>query len=414
MGILGRLFGRKNSASEPVASEARAQPKNKIGIQEFCKRVAAIAMDFPSVEACIGRKSITGYEAERLFVDAAMLQWYAVQNFLAIKCTQDNVAGDGQSRIARAFNDVWWSSFEGVPNGSIIKTKMLSKIPEQQPQYDALLASGGERSFLSFGFLLDIGETFGRLAKHMDYTRCMQIGDLGQTVYRNALTRCIKEFDDSCIDATESETVEGAVYTTVKIGNQVWMVENLRTTKYNDGTPIPLIDDGTEWYSSSDNREPAYCLYDNDNINNHKYGALYNWYAVNTGKLAPKGWHVPTDAEWTELEQYLIANGCDEWEKCGRIAQSMGAKTDWKSDSDCGTIGNDLSMNNKSGFSALPGGSRSTGGNFFEIGRRGYWWSASEHDASYAYSRRLSCDDSSLYRTGDLKGFGLSVRLLKD
>ena len=97
--------------------------------------------------------------------------------------------------------------------------------------------------------------------------------------------------------------VDGNSYHTVKIGTQTWMVENLKTTKFNDGSPIPLIRDSSTWKASL---TPGYCFYKNDSAKNKStYGALYNWNAVNTGRLAPKGWHVPTDAEWTVLINYV-------------------------------------------------------------------------------------------------------------
>ena len=97
--------------------------------------------------------------------------------------------------------------------------------------------------------------------------------------------------------------IDGNVYHTVTIGTQVWMVENLKTTRYNDGTAIPLVTDGTAWAALT---TPGYCWYNNDSATyKNTYGALYNWYAVNTGKLAPTGWHVPTDSEWTVLTTYL-------------------------------------------------------------------------------------------------------------
>ncbi len=212
--------------------------------------------------------------------------------------------------------------------------------------------------------------------------------------------------------------IDGNVYTTEKIGNQVWMVENLRTTKYNDGTPIPLVTDSAAWKALT---TPGYCYYNNttnaDSIK--KYGALYNWYVVNTKKLAPKGWHVPTDAEWTTLENYLIANGYN-WDGTttdNKIAKSMAAKTDWETYTAAGTIGNDLIKNNKSGFSALPGGFRSNDGIFFNIGRGGYWLSASEIDASRTFFRSLLFGNDNLFRPsryGNPKSCGLSVRLLRD
>jgi len=122
---------------------------------------------------------------------------------------------------------------------------------------------------------------------------------------------------------------DGNVYQTVKIGNQEWTMENLRTTKYNDGTPILNITSQTTWDSCLYTLTEAFCHYNNttnsDSIK--KFGALYNWYAVNTGKLAPSGWHVPTDEEWDTLQNYLMENGYS-WDGTtgeNKIAKSMAA-----------------------------------------------------------------------------------------
>jgi len=97
--------------------------------------------------------------------------------------------------------------------------------------------------------------------------------------------------------------IDGNYYTTVTIGTQVWMVENLKTTKYNDGTGIPLVTDNTVWCNLS---TPGYCWYNNDETTyKNPYGALYNWHTVHTGKLCPSGWHVPTDSEWITLTSYF-------------------------------------------------------------------------------------------------------------
>jgi uncharacterized protein (TIGR02145 family) len=207
--------------------------------------------------------------------------------------------------------------------------------------------------------------------------------------------------------------IDGNVYQTVKIGNQVWTVENLRTTKYNDGSLIPLVTDGAAWAAL---KTPGYCWYDNDIKNKSKYGALYNWYAVDTKKLAPKGWHVPTVAEWDTLQNYLIANGYN-WDGTttgNKIAKSMAAQTDWKTDTNPGATGNDLFKNNKSGFSALPGGWRFFIGFFNLFGRFSVWWSATEDAASNACDRRLGHDDGTLGRGVLPKSCGFSVRLLRD
>jgi uncharacterized protein (TIGR02145 family) len=209
--------------------------------------------------------------------------------------------------------------------------------------------------------------------------------------------------------------IEGNVYNTVKIGTQVWMLENLKTTKYNDGTAIPLVTDSTAWtYLST----PAYCWYKNDAATyKNKYGALYNWYVVNTGKLAPTGWHVATDAEWTTLENYLTANGYnyDGSTSGDYYAKSLAATTDWATDSGTGTIGNDLTKNNRSGFSALPGGYRNNDdGTFNVVGDNGYWWSSTESSSGYAWYRDVGYRGSSVYRDNDGKQGGFSVRCVRD
>jgi uncharacterized protein (TIGR02145 family) len=108
------------------------------------------------------------------------------------------------------------------------------------------------------------------------------------------------------LQAQTVKDIDGNVYKTVTIGKQVWMAENLKTAKYNDGKTIPLVTDNTEWSNLS---APAYCWYNNDIANKEVYGALYNWYTVNTNKVCPKGWHIPIDAEWTTLTTYLGGEG---------------------------------------------------------------------------------------------------------
>ncbi|MCX6309132.1 MAG: fibrobacter succinogenes major paralogous domain-containing protein, partial [Bacteroidia bacterium] len=214
-------------------------------------------------------------------------------------------------------------------------------------------------------------------------------------------------FDSSPTD------MDGNVYKTVKIGTQVWMAENLRTTKYNDGTTIPLVSDGTKWSKLT---TPGYCFYNDDVANYKKYGALYNWYTVNTGKLAPTGWHIPTQADWTTLENFLIANAnnYNRTTAGNRIAKSLAATSYWNSDSGTGAIGNDMVKNNKSGFAALPGGYRLNSGTFYLIGYYGYWWSSTESTITNAWFRHLNYNSYSLYRNNFTKSHGFSVRCIKD
>jgi uncharacterized protein (TIGR02145 family) len=203
------------------------------------------------------------------------------------------------------------------------------------------------------------------------------------------------------ISSSSNTTVtdaDGNVYHTVTIGTQTWTVENLKTTKYNDGTTIPLVTDSTTWVNLT---TAGYCWFNNDAATNKNvYGALYNWYTVNTGKLAPAGWHVPTDAEWNTLSIYLGGANISG----GKLKES--GTTHW-------SIPN-TGATNESGFSALPGGCRFDNGYFDLIHCDGDWWSATVVNVSYAYSRNLGYGGSNLYRDGCSKSFGFSVRLVRD
>ena len=206
--------------------------------------------------------------------------------------------------------------------------------------------------------------------------------------------------------------VEGNVYNTVTIGTQTWLVENLRTTKYNDGTSIPII---TDTYSWPEMTSAAYCWYNNNISNKNTNGALYNWHAVNSRKLAPTGWHVPSDAEWTILENYLIANGYnyDGSTVENKIAKSMASKNGWMTSTNVGVIGNDLTKNNGSKFSALPSGYRGWNGIFDLQNLACYMWSSSESTVDKAWYRSLNYGNN--VNSNRIEGFqyyGFSVRCI--
>ena len=221
-------------------------------------------------------------------------------------------------------------------------------------------------------------------------------------------TACEKDEDDD--PATDEPTnfnygsvtdIDGNEYKTIQIGDQEWMAENLKTTTYNDGTSIDLATDNTDW---ANNTTDAYCWYDNDQAQYAEtYGALYNGYAVNTGNLCPSGWHVPTDAEWTALEDYIASDG-----HSGSEGTALKATSGWN---------NDGNGTDDYGFTALPGGTRSHNGPFVNIGFSGLWWSATESITYYAWYRRLYYDNSAVGRYYDGRGdegSGLSVRCLRD
>lgn len=224
------------------------------------------------------------------------------------------------------------------------------------------------------------------------------------------VTACNKS-DDPDVKTPVVETltdVDGNVYKIVEIGSQVWMAENLKTTKYRDGSPIPNITDNTQW---GDLTTGAYCNYDNNVANGNKYGKLYNWFAVNDSRIiAPTGWHIASDDDWTTLENYISTN----FVTSESVAKALASKTDWASSTLTGVIGNDLSKNNISGFTGLPGGRRFLNGSFMSIGESGDWWCSTEGSLTLAWTRVLSSTESSTYRVPFVKSCGYSVRCVRD
>ena len=190
--------------------------------------------------------------------------------------------------------------------------------------------------------------------------------------------------------------IEGNIYRTVFIGTQEWMAENLCATRLNDGTPLSFVPDASTWNSSSFTY-PGYCWYNNDSVS---YGALYNWYSVNTGKLCPAGWHVPSDEEWNAMIDYL--GGKDV---AGGKLKEKGL-SHW--------FAPNAGATNESGFTALPGGYRYALGSFNGIGRFGYWWTSTSLFETEAYYRSLSNNYPNIDRSSSSKKSGMSVRCVKD
>ena len=202
-------------------------------------------------------------------------------------------------------------------------------------------------------------------------------------------------------------------------GSQLWAIENTEVVTYRDGTPIPEVTDATEWGNLTTG---AWCYYNNDPSN----GKLYNWYAVSgihdndettpNKEFAPDGWHVPSDADWTTLENYLIANGYnyDSTTSGNKIAKAMASTTGWNASTTAGAVGNDQSLNNSSGFAALPEGSRNASGNFYGILTHSRWWTATETDAVQANRKVLDYSRADIRRSNAVKGYGFSVRFVRD
>ena len=189
---------------------------------------------------------------------------------------------------------------------------------------------------------------------------------------------------------------------TVTIGAQVWMTKNLDVATFRNGDPIPQAKTNEEWKKAGENQQPAWCYYDNDPANGAKYGKLYNWYAVNDSRgLAPVGYHIPSDAEWKILTDFLGGE---------KVAGTKMKSTDFWADYE-GNSGNGA---NESGFSGLPGGYRNNDGTFGYIGKYGDWWSSTENDTSNAWLRALGSDTGDVDRDFINKQAGFSVRCLRD
>ncbi len=221
--------------------------------------------------------------------------------------------------------------------------------------------------------------------------------------------------------------IDGNEYKIVVIGDQEWMAENLRVTRYNNGDAIPTGLNDAEWLYTL---QGAYAIYPHDGIpglNSEEevieaYGILYNWYAVNTGNLCPEGWSVPSDADWMQLVDYAanqgfpntdVANGTgNALKSCRQVNSPLGG--------DCDTSGHPRWNSNDThsgfdefGFSALPGGTRSLNGEFVVIGDFALFWSSSEYITPYAWGHYIAGHFGSVRRNYDFKTNGFNVRCFR-
>lgn len=221
------------------------------------------------------------------------------------------------------------------------------------------------------------------------------ITDAATKAYVDELLRQIEELQ--IVTGIKPKDVDGNIYKTVTIGTQTWFAENLKVTHYSDSSPIPNVTDNTAWAALTDG---ALCDYANDPANSVIYGKLYNWHAAASGKLCPKGWHVPTETEWGTLIQFL-----GETVAANKLKEAGTAH--WTSSY------NNADVTNETGFTALPGGARYDT-DFSGIGGYGYWWSSSQYDDDDARGRRMIYASTDVGQITSKKLLGLSIRCLKD
>jgi uncharacterized protein (TIGR02145 family) len=225
--------------------------------------------------------------------------------------------------------------------------------------------------------------------------------DAATKAYVDALQSQITALENKLIsDGLIVTDLEGNIYSTVKIGKQTWMAENLKSTRYNDGTAIPLITDSNVWVEQL--MEPGYCWYHNDEVTyKNTYGALYKHNTLQTSNICPTGWHVPNDDEWDTLLLKLDPNALPFYGSSiagGKLKEA--GTIHWLSPNTGAT--------NETGFTALPGGYRYHDGTFVKIGQTGVWW-------SYNLSKRsMSYNDSNVSFAEGAEGSGYSVRCIKD
>ena|ERR1035437_754017 len=220
---------------------------------------------------------------------------------------------------------------------------------------------------------------------------------LGVGLMLFGLSQILAQTNQNNGDFTDNR--DNHTYKYVHIGTQVWMAENLTATKYTDGTAIPNVTIPNNWDTLTSG---AVCTYNNtanlDTINT--YGRLYNWYAGNSGKLCPTGWHLPSDSEWTILTNYLG----DKNIVGGKLKETGTAH--WHSPNEGST--------NETSFTALPGGYREYNGSFLYIGNTGYWWSSTQTTTTKAYPRAFINYTRCLYILNSYKVMGFSVRCLRN
>jgi uncharacterized protein (TIGR02145 family) len=239
------------------------------------------------------------------------------------------------------------------------------------------------------------------------------------------LVSCSSNKNEKVVD------IDGNEYTTIVIGNREWMVENLKTTRYNDGTPIQYCADDSAWIKAGETNEAAWCVYGEYGSAQEAvasttfgtYGVIYNFFAVEKDKLAPEGWRVATNNDWVALENYLVAQGFnyDDTRSDNKIAKALTDNILWKQNTDdglgdIGTKSSFVEKNNATGFSAVPGGDRRISGLYVFLNEQTFIWTSTVcgTDSTAAWARQLSNTEYALVTLPAKVQYGFSVRCVRD
>jgi len=294
------------------------------------------------------------------------------------------------------YNDLWeWTVNESFPDmlyitGGIVGVGTLTPDPSAMMEVNSTvggflpprMTSSQREAITSPAAGLLVYQT-DSLAGYYYYTGTNWVSIEGAGEGANSSATCI-DYDNNA-------------YPTITVGTQIWMAENLRVAHYRNGDAIPTAPNNGAWAALTTG---AYCWYDNDSASYAKYGALYNWYAVDDSRgLCPAGWHLPTYTDWTTLTSYLGGqNGA------GGKMKSVSAL--WNSIN--------IDAANNFGFSGLPGGIRDGGGVYSDVGDNGYWWTSTENNDVLAWGRSLGYNHAGVFLHNLSKNRGLSIRCIRD
>jgi len=307
--------------------------------------------------------------------------------------------------------------------GSEITTRGICWNTDENPTIENNIGytdeGSGDGTFTSTIINLEQGTTY--------YVRAYATNSVGTGYGIQVMFKTLEEYGNYITYGDGVTDIDGNNYTTVIIGGQEWMAENLCTTNYKDGTNMSTGGDDTNWQTATSGAYAVYPDYLVDGISSdmqmrETYGLLYNWHAVNNSSgLCPDGWRVPTNEDWNQLTEYLI-NNYDEMntdnvgnklKSCRQIDSPLGGDCATDEQPLWGADDTQYGTDNF-GFSAFPGGHRSTEGHYFNFKYYGYWWSSTEYEESTAYSRVLDFQSGDVGVSTDDKKYGYSVRCLKD